>query len=202
MRLPDIPSDLTRVIDPNGGFICLWSYWRPDPDAPDPEEHGQKLMMSTFLPCQPEELCLCGSGKLYQDCCRPKLYMHPICRNPGIETAYSLIKLRTGRFHKVNPEAVREVFNNDERLICTEDAPASGFWTYWGVPALGTEYGIICFGDIALKGDTLEFSAMSDIRWETLMSVVRGAVGEDAEPTIHRQPAPKMRKPRKRRGRS
>jgi hypothetical protein len=196
MRLPTLSPQMLKMIDPDGGFFCLWSYWQPDPTAPDPEEQGQKLMMSTFLSCEPDAPCLCGSGQLFQDCCRPKPYISVICRNPGIETTYSPFRLQTAIISEVDGITVREKLNDDERLICTEDTPERGFWTYWGVPALKAPYGMICFGDIELKDNTtLEMSALSDIRMDILLEVVQAAVGEEIIPTLHRDPVYKVPKP-------
>ena len=106
------------------------------------------------------------------------------------------MKPRTAQFNNVDNAAVREILHDDERLVCTEDTPERRFWTYWGVPALEAQDGIICFGDIELTGSTLEISVLSDIRWTAVMDVVRAAVGNDAKPTIHRDPVPRTPKSR------
>jgi hypothetical protein len=195
MRLPGLSPELVRTIDPDGGFICMWTYWQPDPGAPDPEEHGQKLMMLTFLPCKPDEPCLCGSGKLYQDCCRPKSFMPIICPNPGVETSYGLVKPATAIFSEVAGDSLREKLDADPRLVNTEDTPRRGFWTYWGSPYLEAEYGILCFGDFELKNNrTLIVTALSEVRMQHLLGVVRDAIG-DVNPRIRREPVPRYLKP-------
>jgi hypothetical protein len=130
--------------------------------------------------------------------------MPVICRNPGIETAFSPYKSQTATFSKVDGAAVREKLSADERLICTEDTPKRGFWTYWGAPYLEAEYGILCFWDIELKHNrTLIVTALSEIRMQTLLDVVRDAIGEPIAPryattriTDSLRPAKAPRKPR------
>lgn len=38
------------MINPNNGFLCLSTYWQPDPEAADPEMPGRKLTMTSYIP--------------------------------------------------------------------------------------------------------------------------------------------------------
>jgi hypothetical protein len=153
-------------------------------------------MMITYLPCAPDAPCLCGSGKLFQDCCRREPYILVICRDPGVETAYSPFQSQIAKFAKVDGDVVREKLNTDERLITTEDTPARGFWTYFGEPYLESEHGIMCFGDFELNDNQqLVVTALSDTRMQVLLDVVREIIGDDAKPKLHREPAQKILKP-------
>ena len=40
---PDVQPDM----DMNGGFLCFWTYWQPDPAASDPEMPSLKQQMIT-----------------------------------------------------------------------------------------------------------------------------------------------------------
>jgi hypothetical protein len=67
----------------------------------------------------------------------------------------------------------------DRRLRCTDEYPRNGFWILFGDPYVEETYGILCFGDIELKqGRTLVVDAMSDLRMETLMAVLREIAGD------------------------
>ncbi len=54
---PSTPMDF------NGGFLCQWVYWRPNPGDPDPDMPGLKQKITMFMPVEPEAACLCSSGK-------------------------------------------------------------------------------------------------------------------------------------------
>lgn len=147
-------------------------HWRPDPNAPDPDMPGQKLAMASYIPVRPNAPCLCGSGKVYRDCCRLQLYWYPICPDPGLN-GYSLMDLQSATFENVNSPALRERLMEDIRLQCTVDLPDTGFWIYWGDPALDDQYGTLCFGDIELKQNrTLLVTAMSQVRMRTLLDLL------------------------------
>ena len=167
-------------LDLNGGYLCHWSYWRPDPDQPDLEMPGLKQMTITYIPAAPQEDCLCGSGKSYADCCRANPYWYPICPDPGWQgTSFSLVSIQSAAFHNVNGPALRERLMEDVRLHCTEDGHERGFWTYWGDPALKATPGIMCFGDFELKrGRILLVTAMSDVRMRTLLDLLQEVAGD------------------------
>jgi hypothetical protein len=196
MSISNISPGMLKQVDPDGGFLCIWTHWQPNPDTPDSEAGGQKLMMVTYLPCAPDAPCLCGSGKLFQNCCRQGPYMPVICRDPGVETVYSPFRSRKATFSKVDGRVVREKLKADERLITTEDTPARGFWTYWGVPYLESEPGIMCFGDVELNhNQRLVVTALSDTRMQVLLDVVREIIGDDVKSSLRHDPAQKILKP-------
>ncbi len=180
-----LPSTYNASIDPNGGFLCVSMHWRPEPGAVDPEMPGQKMSLALYMPTEPDALCLCGSGKIYNECCRRQRYWHPICPNPNYE-GYDLINLQSATFTPIDGASWRELLLDDIHLQCTEDDPSRGFWIYWGDPALDDQYGTLCFGDIELKnGHTLFVTAMSDVRMQTLLDLLN-------ELTPAPLPAPKM----------
>jgi len=76
----------------------------------------------------------------------------------------------------------------DVRLQCVDDTVNSAFWVYWGDPALDTPpYGTLCFGDIELKRKrTLYVTALSDLRMQTLLTLLREVLGDAFKPSpIH-----------------
>jgi len=171
---------LAGMIDPNRGFLCMTSHWRPDPDAADPGMSGQKLSMSSYIPLPGRKACLCGSGKRYRDCCQQSPLWHPVCPNPGgLDRGYSLVKPQRATFHGIDGEVVRERLMADRRLHCTDSDPASGFWIFFGDPPVEDQYGILCFGDIELEHNrTLVLSAMSDLRMQRLLALLDEIAGD------------------------
>ena len=88
-------------LDHNGGFLCLSSHWRPNPDAPNPDMPGQKLSMTSYIPIRADDICLCGSGRLYSACCRQERYWHPVCLNHDGKS-YSLLAPQSATFHRID----------------------------------------------------------------------------------------------------
>jgi hypothetical protein len=175
---PNLASALKGKIDPNGGFLCMSSHWRPDPEAGDPEMPGHKLTMSSYIPASPRAACLCGSGRRYGDCCRPKRFWHPICPNPGME-GYRLTKAQSATFDDVDGAALRRRLTADPRFRCVDDSQASAFWIYHGDPVVEDRYGLLCFGDLELMEDrSLLVTAMSDLRMQTLLAVLQEIAGD------------------------
>jgi len=173
-----LTPELKAMIDPDNGFLCLASHWQPDPKANDPEMPGQKLAMSSYIPALPHQACLCGSGRRYGDCCRPKRSWYPICPNPGVE-GYSLVKPQSTTFSDVDGAAMRQRLMADPRFRCVDDSQASAFWIYHGEPVIEDQYGLLCFGDLELKHNrTLLLTAMSDLRMETLLVVLEQIAGD------------------------
>jgi hypothetical protein len=147
-------------------------HWRPNPSDPDPDMPGEKMSIASFIPTGINAMCLCGSGKVYGECCRRQRYWHPICPNPGLQ-GYSLVSLPSATFKNVDDAVIRERLTADVRLQCIEDSPERGFWVYWGDPALDDAHGTLCFGDIELKQNhTLSATAMSDTRMRVLLDLL------------------------------
>ena len=184
IRKPDRASQ----IDINGGFLCVWVYWRPNPDDPNPDMPGLKQHVTTFIRAQLEQDCLCGSGKPYGACCRLNPYWHPICPNPNME-GYSLLAWHSATFTSVDRPALRERLLGEIRLQDVEDTAERSFWTYWGEPALETEFGIMCFGDLELNQNGLLVTAMSELRMRVLLNML-SEIASDClgKPHIQREP--------------
>lgn len=210
---PTIPPELSGMIDPDAGFLCMTSHWRPNPEHPNPEMPGQKLSMISFIPALPTQTCLCGSRKLYRDCCSRQRQWHPICPDPGMG-GYSLVAPQSATFCQVDGRAIRERLSADARLRCTVDSLESSFWVLWGDPPVRDQYGILCFGDIELKQNhTLLVTAMSDVRMRILLDLLQEIAGDYlGQPRMSRDPVltidkstrkmtpqPSKRKPRRRR---
>ena len=169
-------------IDPNSGYLCMWMHWRPNLDAPDPQFPGQKLSMVTFIPAKSGDQCLCGSGKKFRECCRARVYWHPLCPNPDGKS-FSLMAPQSVTFKIANHAIIRERLMNNVRLRCTADDADSAFWVYWGDPALDDQHGTLCFGDIELKRNrTLYVTALSDILMQTLHSLLHDVLGDEFNP--------------------
>jgi hypothetical protein len=192
---PTVPPELSGLIDPDGGFLCMTTHWRPNPQDPDPEMPGQKMSMSSYIPVLPTQPCLCGSGKLYRACCQRQRMWRPVCPNPGMR-GYSLVAPQVATFRQVNGPAVRERLRADVRLRGVDTSPESSFWVLWGDPPTEDRYGILCFGDVELKQNhTLVVSAMSDLRMRVLLAVLEEIAGDYlGEPLMSRDPAPAIDK--------
>jgi len=193
----ETPETYKGPIDPDGGFLCFGTYWRPQAGASDPEAPGEKLQMSSYIPVAPDHACLCGSGKTFGACCQPKRLWYPVCPNPGIpgEAGYSFMKVQSATFPSVGGALVRRalmddaLWNSDIRLRCTEDTPERAFWTYEGDPAIQTPHGIICFGDIELQHNhTLFVTATSDLRMRALLNLLREDCGDLGRPRTKYEP--------------
>jgi len=174
------PGALAGMIDPNRGFLCMTSHWRPDPKAADPEMPGQKLSMSSYIPLSGRKACLCGSGKRYRDCCQQSPSWYPVCPNPGgLDRGYSLIKPQQATFRSLDGGVIRERLMTARQLRCTDASPASSFWVFFGDLPVEDQYGILCFGDIELKHNrTLVLSAMSDLRMQRLLALLSEIAGD------------------------
>ncbi len=186
---PIVPPEISEQIDPDRGFLCVTSHWRPDPEAPDPNMPGQKLSMTSYIPARPAQACLCGSGKLYRDCCQRQRLWRPICPNPDMQ-GYGLIAPQAATFRQVDGQAIRERLTADVRLRCVDQSLQSSFWVFWGDPAVEDQYGILCFGDIELKQNrTLLVSAMSDVRMRVLLDLLQEIAGDYlSKPQMSRDP--------------
>jgi hypothetical protein len=53
-----------RRLNPNGGVLVCTTYWRPQPEDPDPEQPGEKASVLSYLLVKAKEDCPCGSGHL------------------------------------------------------------------------------------------------------------------------------------------
>ncbi|NJP10405.1 MAG: hypothetical protein HC866_13785 [Leptolyngbyaceae cyanobacterium RU_5_1] len=166
-------------VDPNGGFLCLTSHWQPNPKAPDPEMPGLKQVMLRYIPAKPKDSCLCGSGKLYKDCCQARRYWQPICPNPAM-AGYSLVVSQAATFRSVDGAVLRSQLMEDDRLYCTDDSIKSSFWTLWGDPVYDDrQYGTYCFGDLELKNNrTFVVTAMSNLRMRILLELLQEVAGD------------------------
>jgi SEC-C motif len=187
------PVGNTVYLDPDGGVLVHTTCWRPQSGAPNPLKPGEKVVIMSYHPTATEDLCPCGSGKRFGSCCRPLPYWRPVCLNPGMQ-GYHLVCPQTAHFTNIAADTVHTFLQNDERLYCTEDTPRRTFWTYWGSPALHISQGTPCFGDIELlEGHTLLITAMSDIRMEMLLELVRPL--DLGTPHIQQDSVPRLPKP-------
>lgn len=189
-------------IDPNGGVLTHTSFWRPKPSDPNPEQPGEKVTISGYLPTNAKDLCPCASGKHFGDCCQPLPFWRPVSPNPGMQ-GYSLLAWQSATFTNISPDDVYDLLQEDIRVHCTEDIKRRAFWLYWGEPALQTPYGILCFGDIELKKNrTLLMTALSDLRMQTLLDLLSplnlGTPQIEREPPIRVRKLPRGKRQRKR----
>lgn len=179
-----IPTLTNAQVDMNGGFLCSWTYWQPDPAALDPDMPGLKQQMCMYHSVASAENCLCGSGKSYGECCQKLSYWPLACPNPGLQ-GYSLLAPQSATFRAVDGATIYDRLIEDLRLNCVEDTPDRVFWTLWGEPALESEYGIICFGDIELHQGMLIATAMSAPRMAVLLDVL-----DVPSPKVEHDPIP------------
>gem|GEM_PF-1815289 len=175
---PVFPDQIQASLDIDGGFLCFWTYWRPDPDDDDPEMPGLKQQVFTYIPTLSHEPCLCGSKNVYGRCCRPQRFWQTICPNLAWQ-GYSFLESQTAVYHGVDGRRVRERLMDEIQLQCVEDTSRRAFWILWGDPALKSEYGVMCFGDIELQDNrTLIVTAMSRSRMAALSRILKKLMGE------------------------
>ncbi|GLV57986.1 hypothetical protein KDH_48200 [Dictyobacter sp. S3.2.2.5] len=184
-----------RSLDPDGGVVAVMVCWRPCAKDPDPEQPGEKVFISSYLPLGASDLCCCGSGKRFADCCQPLPYWRPVCKNPSMQT-YSLMHPQAAYFKHIPDDVVYAFLQNDERLYCVaDDGSQHGCWLYWGDPAYDAPYGTLCFGDFTLSEDhSLRVSALSETRMEILLDLLK-PLALDA-PQMQIDPFPRLAKPR------
>ena len=165
--------------DVNGGYICLWSHWKPDPNLPNPDMPGMKEDLITYMPQANEELCMCGSGKPFEACCRQEQYWWPFCADPELE-GFSLLAPQSLTFRQIDGAVLRERLMEDDRLNCTDDRPESGSWSYWGDMTIKTKgYGIVGFGELEIKHNhTLVVTVSSDLRRQVLLKFLKETAGD------------------------
>lgn len=186
-----------RRLNPNGGVFVCTTYWRPQPEAPDPEHPGEKASVLSYLPVKAKEDCPCGSGHLFETCCQPLPYWQPLCPNPGMQ-GYSLFASQSATFSKIARDQVSAFLQEDIRLYCVQDTRQRAFWVYWGDPALDAlPFGTLCFGDFELTKNTLVVSTLSDIRMNTLLDLIHPL--NLGTPLFHRDPLPTPEKPARKR---
>lgn len=190
-----LSPELIKQTDPYGGFLLWVSHWRPNPDDPDPEMPGLKQSSINYMPLQPDDDCLCGSGLTYADCCQPKPMWEPICHNPGLD-GYSFLVPQEAVFKQVDAPTLKERLDDDIRLAIVDDTPAGGFWILWGDPGFETELGVIGFGDLELRADgSLLVTAMSDVRMQTVLDLLQEIAADClGSPEITKDPTPQLRK--------
>lgn len=195
MSSPTPPSISPDVTDPYGGFLSMTTYWRPNPEDPDPRVPGQKTAMAIYLPVRPDEACLCGSDKTYGVCCRPKIFWHPVAPDPNMG-GYDFLAPQAATFRSVDGATLRERLLADPRLYCVEDRPEKAFWVYWGDPPVESRYGTYCFGDLELKRDaTLTASATTARRMQNLLDLLGEIAGDClGTPRMHYEPIPLIEK--------
>ncbi|MCX7011140.1 MAG: hypothetical protein NTW86_01000 [Candidatus Sumerlaeota bacterium] len=175
---------------PDRGFLCQWTYWRADPDAPDPEMPGLKVQTLAFIPLRPSARCLCRSGAAFEHCCRARPYWQLVCVNPGpprmqrrgrvasVKADYSLVAPQTARFSPVDGLALRHRLSRDLRFKLSEDSAGRAFWIYWGNPASVGQHGSLCFGDVELvENRELIVTALSAMRMALLLYVLYDLAG-------------------------
>ena len=163
--------DLSRL-DMDGGFLRFSIHWQPNPEDPDPDKPGQRLSRLDYVSLEPDEDCLCGSGKIYSDCCQPKRYWHPICLSPDMET-YKLLTPQFATLSSVDGKTLRDRLMTDPRLYCTDDRMENSAWVFWGDPAWEDEFGTLCFGSIEIReNQAIVITAMSDPQMQMLLKVL------------------------------
>ena len=130
--LPEAHS-LAPDLGPDAGLHSLQVYWQPDPDAPNPERPGRKAHISAFVHCSAGQPCLCGSGKPFQECCRPLPRWRIVCQDYNNQT-YSSMRAVTAIFRGIDGDYVEDQLDSDSRLRCVSEDPACRFWLYDGNP--------------------------------------------------------------------
>lgn len=181
-------------LDPNGGVLAYSTYWRPQPSNSNPEQPREKVAITSYLPTNTRDVCRCGSGKPFGDCCQSLPYWQLVCPNPGIEQGHSLFTPQSATFTNIPADGVHDFLQKDACTFCVDETKRGNFWLYWGYPALQTPLGILCFGDFELKKKrTLLITALSNIRMKTLLDLISPL--NLGAPQMHREPIIRPDKP-------
>jgi hypothetical protein len=83
--LPGVVLEDLDDLDPDGGVLALLTCWRPRPTHPASDPVGEKLSILSYLPTCARELCPCGSGRRFANCCQPLPYWHLLCPDPDLD---------------------------------------------------------------------------------------------------------------------
>jgi hypothetical protein len=155
---------------------------------PDPEVPGRKMHVSSYIQMERDDVCLCGSGKLFGHCCLTARERPVLVPDPG-ERGYSHLVEQSATFDILDWAALRERLMEEEALHGTEESTDRGFWVLWGDPPVETEHGIVCFGDIeAVSANTPVAAALSHARMHSLLEVLHATAPEClGAPTIERR---------------
>ncbi len=183
-------------VNVNGGYMCLWSHWKPVPppetgessEMPEtPEILGIREDIQTYMPQDAEETCMCGSEKPYRECCKQEHYWWPLCPDPELE-GYSLVAPQTVTFRQVDGATLRTRLMEDDRLACTVDTPTQGLWSYWGEELVETPgHGIVEFGELELKHNhTLVVTVASDERRHVILHFLKEVAGDLLKQPVHK----------------
>ncbi len=49
-----VAESASTPMDMHGGFLCRWTYWRPNPDDPDPDMPGLKQQITMYMAVRPD----------------------------------------------------------------------------------------------------------------------------------------------------
>ncbi len=188
-----------KSFDPDKGLLCVTTYWRPHRSDPDPEMPGEKVSAMSFMAVGSHDICLCGSGELFGDCCQAKTYWQVVTPNPGLHQGFEGLAPQSATFTGVDGHTLGPALMDDERLYCTENTIARAFWSYWGDPSLLAPLGTMNFGDFELiNAQTLIVTALSNTRMQTLLVLLHEITGDSlGEPRMEFDPVDLVEKPRR-----
>ena len=165
-------------LHPNDVFYVYVSQWQPDPEADNPEMPGRKATMLMLRPAEANMLCVCGSTKSFNVCCKRRNYWILVCDNPDFK-GYCKVEIQIATYHLTNCQEIKTALNNSEHFRNIVDGKENPQWLFHGNSSYRfTEYGEINLGDIELKPDGILFvTAMSKVRMMAIRKILEGDFG-------------------------
>ena len=138
MSMGESKTHEASVFDADRGFLCLTTRLHNNLESSSAMVASRKLVQLVYIPVEPGEDCLCGSGRTYGECCQQQSVWRSICLDPDGRT-YSFVAPRSATYHHVDSVVIRERLMTDSRFVWMDNKPACGFWIYVGHPAVGDE---------------------------------------------------------------
>ncbi len=183
-----LPLDFARQINFDEGFLGMATDWQPNPTDPEPNRPGKRLSTAFYLPVKPRAACLCGSGRAFGKCCRLERYWYPMAMNPDGQS-YSRYAPQSATFEIADSATLARQLAADLRLLGQDENPDDGFWIFFGENPVRGPRGTLCLGDLSLKQGKLVASALTKIRLEALLDVIRDVTDNKlGEPEIKYEP--------------
>ncbi|MFQ6016253.1 MAG: hypothetical protein ACE5NP_12525 [Anaerolineae bacterium] len=167
----------TATPDLGPSVLSIEVYWRPDPDAAEPDYPGLVLQMVVLYPVPLDAPCPCRSDLTFGDC--HNNYKGYFCLDPEDDGVLSPIVVHSVTYPVLDREVVRTALLHDRRWRTVEDSPATLFCRYMGWPRkLKEGRGELSFGTVELRADELYMEAFSFTRFETLHAALMEDAGE------------------------
>jgi len=145
------------------------------PDMPM-ATRGHAMQMILFCPVAPDELCPCGSNRLFGDCHRDLSRIPMLCHDINAET-YSDIMAHETTFPVHDDKAAQRLLKDTRELCLTHEIPGRLFWQFIGIPPMETAGGDMVFATVELNPGRLYFITLSQQRNEAIIRTLTKRAG-------------------------